>query len=70
LPVVLLPAALGILLAEILSLGRIPSAEVRVTCDQAVQTPLPTRDPVEWQRADLLIQHLNCSVSCRLPHSR
>lgn len=65
-----LPAAIGVLLVETLVPDRFPYEEIRTTCDQAAQALLTTRDPVELQRADMLIRHLDCSVSQRLPPLR
>lgn len=36
-------------------------------CDRAVAALLESRDPVELQRAGLLIGHLRCDVERRLP---
>lgn len=36
-------------------------------CDRAVAAMLESRNPVELQRADLLIRNLNCRVRERLP---
>lgn len=36
-------------------------------CDRAVAAMLDSRDPVELQRADMLIRHLDCGVRKRLP---
>jgi hypothetical protein len=41
----------------------------RKLCDDAVHTVLTSHDPVELQRAGILIEGLNCSVTRRLPRS-
>lgn len=48
----------------------VPSPSERAAsaqCDRAVAAMLESRDPVELQRADLLIRNLNCRVRKRLP---
>jgi hypothetical protein len=44
-----------------------PNAEGRAWCDRAVATLLKSRDPMELQRADILIRRLDCAVRRRLP---
>lgn len=42
-------------------------AAVTAKCDQAVAALLESRDPIELQRADILIRNLDCSIRKRLP---
>ena len=41
-------------------------AAARKICDQAVAALLHSKDPVELQRADILIRELSCGISRRL----
>lgn len=65
--------AVGATLAALVTafiLGAMPwpgETEAERVCDQAVQTVLTSRDPIELQRAGILIQGLDCGVRRRLP---
>ena len=49
-------------------MDRAPGAtKARLVCDAAVRTLLETRDPLELQRADLLIRRLRCDARRSLP---
>ena len=52
-------------------LAKSPAAlKASAACDAAVRTLLETRDPLELERADMLVRHLNCEVARRMPTSR
>ena len=50
----------------VLSIPASGDAAVRAKCDQVVGMLLESRDPVELQRADMVIRHLDCDVRRRL----
>jgi hypothetical protein len=45
----------------------VPLGKSRAVCDQAVDTLLHSKDPVEVTRAGFIVQRLECSISRRLP---
>ena len=45
----------------------VPLGKSRALCDQAVDTLLHSKDPVEVTRAGFIVHRLECSISRRLP---
>ncbi len=65
-PFVFLPASVLLIIIDI-QVDTAPSvSERRKVCDRAVDALLNSRDPIEVQRAGILIENLDCSVSRRL----
>lgn len=60
-----LPAVSSISLIVMLALILPDDGKDVQVCDAVVQTLLTTRDPIELQRAGILVDNLNCSVSRR-----
>ena len=45
---------------------RQPDRKLRMACDHVVETLLSTHDPVELERARILVSALNCGVESRI----
>ncbi len=58
----------GISLAIVLLSGvtRLPDEKLRKACDHTVETLLTTHDPVELERARILVNILDCGVARRI----
>jgi hypothetical protein len=58
----------AVVLGSIVVVATVPAgtkAEVRL-CDRAVSAVLSSTDPVELQRAGIIIRHLRCGIGLRL----
>ena len=58
----------AVLLGIIVVIATVPAAskgEMRL-CDKAVSTLLSSTDPVELQRANIIVRHLRCGIGFRL----
>jgi hypothetical protein len=67
-PIVALAALAVVIWGVIFHTVIFPSddAAARKVCDQAVAALLHSKDPVELQRADILIRELPCAISRRM----
>ena len=69
LTMVLIAAAiigLGIGMGALLRGGRLPDKRLHMACDRVVETLLLTHDPVELERARILVNMLNCGLEERI----
>ena len=58
----------AVLLGSIIIIATLPAAtkaEMRL-CDKAVSTVLSSTDPVELQRASIIVRNLHCGIGFRL----
>lgn len=44
-----------------------PTPAQRAACNRVVQTLLTTHDPIEIQRAGILVRQMNCDIVSRMP---
>ena len=64
---IILPFVLG---AIGLAIPSPSETAARIKCDEVVNTLFTSRDPVEIQRAGILVDKLQCSIRQRLPTER
>jgi hypothetical protein len=60
--------SVAVILGSIVVLATVPAvtkAELRL-CDKAVATVLSSTDPVELQRASIIVRNLRCGIGLRL----
>ena len=64
--VVLMALLMAVIAYVLWSISPERSARATALCGQAVSTMLDGRDPVDLQRADMILRHLDCRVRRRV----